>query len=67
MVLSTDKKHIDENITSTDFQISEDDHRRMNDFKPSNYHPPKIDWDKKGDGDSIVTLVNDFEKHINKN
>ncbi len=66
MVFSTNKKHIDENVASTDFQMSESDYQRMTDFRPSSYHPPKIDWEKEGEGDSIVTLVNDFEKHIDK-
>ncbi len=64
MVMSTNKKHIDENIASPDFEMSVGDHQRMTDFRPSNYHPPRIDWEKEGEGDSIVPLVNDFEKHI---
>jgi len=67
MVFSTSRKHVDENVASIDFQMSESDYQRMTDFRPPNYHPPKIDWEKEGEGDSIVTLVNDFEKHIDKN
>lgn len=67
MVFSTNEKHIDENVASIAFEMSVDDYKRMTDFRPSNYHPPKIDWEKEGEGDSIVTLVNDFEKHIDKN
>ena len=67
MVFSTNEHHIDENIASTTFQMSVDDYERINEFRPPNYHPPKIDWEKEGEGDSIVTLANDFEKHIENN
>lgn len=67
MVFSTSKNHIDENVASTDFQMSDSDYQRITNFRPPNYHPPKIDWEKEGEGDSIVTLVNDFEKHIDRN
>jgi len=64
MVLSTSKQHIDENIKSTSFEMSKEDYKRMTDFRPSNYHPPQVNWEQDGNGDSIVTLVTDFEKHI---
>jgi diketogulonate reductase-like aldo/keto reductase len=66
MVMSTSKEHIDENIASTEFQMSNEDYRRLNEFRPPNYNPPEVDWDKSGKGDSIVVLVTDFEKHIAK-
>jgi diketogulonate reductase-like aldo/keto reductase len=67
MVMSSNRKHIDDNIASTNFSMSPEDYKRMNDFRPStlNYNSPKIDWDNPNEGDSIVTLVNDFEKHYN--
>ena len=67
MVMSSSIKHIDDNIASTNFSMSPEDYKRMNDFRPPtlNYNPPKIDWDNPNEGDSIVTLVNDFEKHYN--
>lgn len=67
MVMSSSRKHIDGNIASTDFSMSSEDYKRMNDFRPRalNYNPPKIDWDNPDEGDSIVALVNDFEKHYN--
>ncbi len=64
MIMSASKKHIDENIASSEFQMSGDDYRRITEWRPQNYNPPKIDWEKDGEGDSIVTLVNEFEKHI---
>jgi len=68
MVMSATKKHIDENIASINFIMAPEDYKRINDFRPptSNYNPPKIDFDKSGEGDSIVTLVNDFEEHYKK-
>ncbi|MCX6795841.1 MAG: aldo/keto reductase [Candidatus Falkowbacteria bacterium] len=67
MVMSVSQKHIDENIASTNFTMLSEDYERMNDFRPSasNYHPPKIDFNNPSEGDSIVTLVNDFENHYN--
>ncbi|MFA4942103.1 MAG: aldo/keto reductase [Patescibacteria group bacterium] len=66
MVMSTSSEHIDENLASIDFVMTPEDYKLMTDFRPpaSNYHPPKIDWEKPGEGDSIVTLVNDFESHL---
>lgn len=66
MVMSTNKAHIDENFASTEFQMSEEDYKKMTEFRPPNYNPPEVDWEKNGDGDSIVTLVVDFEKHIGR-
>lgn len=65
MVMSTSIKHIDENLAAYEFEMSREDYQRIDDFRPPNYNPPKVDWDKTGDGDSIVTLVNEFEKHVN--
>lgn len=64
MVMSTNKAHIDENLASTEFKMTDEDYKRITEFRPSNYNPPKVDWDKSGKGDSIVVLVTDFEKHI---
>lgn len=68
MVMSSSKEHIDNNIASTNFSMSPEDYKLMNDFRPPtlNYNLPKIDWDNPGEGDNIVTLVNDFEKHYNQ-
>lgn len=61
--MSTSKSHIDENLASTDFQMSADDYRRMTDFRVPNYHPPKVDWEGADGGDNVVTLANEFEQH----
>jgi diketogulonate reductase-like aldo/keto reductase len=44
MVMSASKQHIDENVASTDFEMTQEDYKRMTDFRPSNYHPPEVDW-----------------------
>lgn len=65
MVMSTTPKHIDENIAATEFVMSEEDYRRMNEFRPPNYHPPKVGWEGIGGGDDVVLLANNFERNIN--
>jgi methylglyoxal/glyoxal reductase len=64
MVMSTSKKHIDENIEATNFVMSDVDCRRLTDFRVPNYHPPGIDWEGARIDDDIVRLVNEFERHI---
>lgn len=64
MVMSANKKHIDENVASTDFEMSKEDYKRITDFRPQNYIPHEIDWEKIEIDDSIVALVTDFDKHI---
>jgi diketogulonate reductase-like aldo/keto reductase len=64
MVMSLDELHIDENLSATDFTMSDDDYQQMKDFRPSNYNPPVVDWEKNGKGESIVTIVDGFEKHV---
>lgn len=66
MVFSTNKEHIDENYTSSEFAMSEGDYKRMTDFRPSNYHPPQVRWDALQTDDDIVALAKDFEEHIQK-
>ncbi len=65
MVMSTNPRHIDENIAATEFKMSGEDYRRMNEFRPPNYHPPKVDWEGVGGGDDVVLLANNFEQNIN--
>jgi len=65
MVLSIDKEHIDDNIKSTDFVMSDSDYQQISDFRPANYNPPEVDWDGLGIDASIVELANNFEEHLN--
>lgn len=64
MVMSANIEHINENLASTNFQMSAEDYERMTNFRPPNYHPPDNAWKENGKGDLIVELVKDFEKHI---
>ncbi|MBN1373779.1 aldo/keto reductase [Candidatus Dojkabacteria bacterium] len=64
MVMSANPKHIDENLSAPDFTMELSDYQRINKFRPQNYNPPKVDWEKTGKGVSIVELVVDFDKHI---
>jgi len=66
MVMSASKKHIDDNIAAPNFIMSPEDYERIDNFRPAalNYNPPTINWDDPSAGDSIVTLVNDFEEHF---
>lgn len=63
MVFSTSQAHIDENIASSEFEMSDDDYKRMTDFRPPNYQPPKVDWEGTRIDDDIVELANNFEEH----
>ncbi len=65
MVFSTKKKHIDENLTSTNFEMSDADYKRLTDFRPDNYNPPPVDWEGTGIEDDIVMLGKDFDTHRN--
>lgn len=64
MVMSANKAHIDENIESTDFEMSAKDYKRVTDFRPSHYHPPAVDWEGFNGGNDIVMLANKFEENI---
>lgn len=64
MVMSANKAHIDENIASIDFEMSVEDYKRMTDFRPSNYHPPRVDWEGFDGGNDIVMLANKFEDNV---
>jgi diketogulonate reductase-like aldo/keto reductase len=64
MVMSMNVLHIDDNLASTEFVMSESDYELIDTWRPQNYNPPQIDWEKDGQGGSIVSLVVDFEKHV---
>lgn len=64
MVMSTNKEHIDENIASIDFKMSDVDYKRITDFRPSHYYPPKVDWEGSDGGNNLVLLVNKFEEYL---
>lgn len=64
MVMSANKKHIDENLSSIDFDMTDEDYKRISDFRPPNYHPPAIDWEGLEGGNDLVMLANKFEANI---
>lgn len=64
MVMSASRQHIDENVASTDFEMTHEDYKRMTDFRPPNYHPPKVDWEGFNGGNDLVMLANKFEDNI---
>lgn len=57
MVMSTSEKHIDENIASIEFEMSEEDYKMITDFRPDNFNP-QITWDTEQTDDEIVAAVN---------
>ena len=60
LIKSTNCYRIDENIKSLDFEMEENDYKRLNDFKNEEFENIKIDWDNVGDGISIDQLPNQF-------
>lgn len=59
MVMSANKEHVDENLSSNDFQMSIEDCDRMNNFRPENFDP-QVSWDTARADDDIVAAVNGF-------
>ncbi len=57
MVFSTNEKHIEENNLSTEFEMLDEDYKRINDFRPDNYEP-QVSWDTEQADDDIVAAVN---------
>ena len=60
LIKSTNCDRIDENIKSLDFEMEENDYKRLNDFKNEEFENIKIDWDNVGDGIRIDQLPNQF-------
>ena len=65
MVMSANKKHIDENIESVNFVMSDVDYKKITDFRSPDYSSAIIDWEGTKIDDNVVSIVNlvtDFEK-----
>ena len=60
LIKSTNINRIDENIESVDFKMSDDDYKKMNDFRSKEFDSVEIDWDYNG-GITIDQLANQFE------
>lgn len=63
MVFSTNMEHIDENISSTEFDMSEDDFNAMVNFRPEEYKIPPIDWEGIDVDDDIVIQTKEFDSY----
>ena len=60
LIKSANCDRIDENIKSLDFEMKENDYKKLNNFKNKEFENIKIDWDNVGDGISIDQLPNQF-------
>jgi diketogulonate reductase-like aldo/keto reductase len=60
MVMSSNQKHIKENLEALSFQMNPNDYQKINQFRPPNYSPPPIDWEGIGIDDDIVGMVLGF-------
>lgn len=63
MVMSSNLKHIDENIASTEFEMEKIDYIRIDNFSNPNFKPPLIDWEKTGTGESFATVAVRYENY----
>lgn len=54
-------KHIDEHLTAFNFEIDEEDVKRLNNFKVPGYKTPQLYWGLNGDGVRIDHLPNVFD------
>ncbi|MFA6073188.1 MAG: aldo/keto reductase [Candidatus Woesearchaeota archaeon] len=67
MVMSNNINHINENIESTNFIMTQEDYALINNFRPKTTHPLKIDWEGAGIDLDIVTFANDIEQYLDTN
>ncbi len=58
--------HIDEHLSSFDFEIKASDLDKLNAFSPPNYKKPKVFWEATGDGVRIDQLSNVFDEAYDK-
>lgn len=62
LVKSSNKEHIEENLSSFNFRIDQEDLKRLNEFKIPKYKPPEIDWLGSGVGVPIHQVPNVFDE-----
>lgn len=60
LIKCTSINRIDENISSMDFKMSEEDYNKLNEFRSKEFDSVIVDWDCKG-GITIDQLANQFE------
>lgn len=64
MIFSTNSHHIDENLESLTFEMSETDYARLTNFRPAVDSLPNIDWDGIDIDNDIVGLVRDIDRLV---
>ena len=60
LIKSTSKENIDSNLEALNFEISNEDMKKLNDFNHKGFNSIKIDWKETGDGVLIDQLANQF-------
>ena len=60
LIKCTSINRIDENISSMNFKMSEEDYNKLNEFRSKEFDSVIVDWDCKG-GVTIDQLANQFE------
>lgn len=63
MVFSTSKKHIDENLSSLDFEMSDEDFHGVVNFRPEGYRLPAIDWEGIKSSGDIAVQTKEFDNY----
>lgn len=64
MVFSTNKLHINENLSSTDFTMEQSDYIKITDYRLQTKDIPTIDWEGLEIDNDIVGLVSDIDAYI---
>lgn len=55
IVKSTNQRHIDENLASFDFKMTEAEYKKLDNFRIKNPAWEKIDWEYEGNGDTKIS------------
>lgn len=62
MIFSTNIKHIEDNLRSFDFKLSENEIYTIDNFKPNKNELNEISWETKDIDNDIVGLISNFTK-----
>ena len=63
---SENKTHIDQHLEAIYLRLEDADIKRLNQFRPPNYNPPKVDWECTGTGVKVDQLSNVFDAEYDK-
>lgn len=58
--------HINENIAAIEFGLQEEDIEKLDSFTPPGYIPPKVDWQRIGDGVTLDQFPNIFDEEYDR-